>query len=174
MIRRLDAVLPNSGNPKTSYLYNWCAAMKDTSAGCATTRDYTAGQPASPQVGICPGPDDGTGFRLPIGGANSANNEFIKLDIAMGGTGANRNNANTFTNFTTLPASDSTGVYFGGVTSGFYIDGYSRQTENGYWWSSTATDNINASHMSFFSSYTTVNPNRDLAKRYSFAVRCIL
>ncbi len=104
--------IPNNGTAKASYLYNWCAALADTSNACAASvaadanntvingATVTTGTATSqPEVtGICPAP-----FRLPKGGAGATSsdaattaNEFAKLDIEMGGTGANRTSVNTY------------------------------------------------------------------------------
>jgi uncharacterized protein (TIGR02145 family) len=78
-----------------TYLYNWCAAMGDTSTNCATTLAYATNQPAGSVQGICP-----TGWRLPRGGdeattsgdAGTTANEFAILDIAFGGKGQTGHN----------------------------------------------------------------------------------
>lgn len=116
-----DNPIPNYNNPKAFYRYNWCATMGDTSANCATTLGYGAGQPTATTTGICPAP-----FRLPRGTMSASTNDFAILDIAMGGTGASRGNANTFNNW----LNDGAGSK--------YWAGQFRATSNDYvWWSST-------------------------------------
>ena len=167
--------IPNNGSPKASYLYNWCAAMQDTSSTCATTRGYTAGQPAAAQTGICPAP-----FRLPIGGDASGNadtttNEFSKLDIAMGGTGLNRSFANTYNSWMGTGATSTNwlGVLSGyrngdGFSGGLYLQG-----ENGIWWSSMAS--ITGAYNPGLGQYgTSVNPAGSASKNNGYAVRCVL
>ncbi len=114
----------NTAAGQTTYLYNWCAAMADTSTGCATTVGYTGGLPTSPQTGICPAP-----FRLPITTYGN-DNEFIKLDIAMGGTGASRANANTYSLWLGT-GTDSTNWL--GVMGGLYRSGLINRGTLGSW-----------------------------------------
>jgi uncharacterized protein (TIGR02145 family) len=154
------------------YLYNWCAAMGDTSTSCITTRFYTANQPSGGVIGICPAP-----FRLPIGGAGAStsgdasttNNEFAKLDIAMGGTGQNRQYANTYSNWMGTSASS---MAWGGVLSG-RGSGPDAGTA-GYWWSSTAEVSLGAYHLVLLNGHS-VYPAEGRSYNYvPYAVRCIL
>ncbi len=180
--------IPNNGTAKASYLYNWCAALADTSSACSASRaavanntvingaTVTTGTATSqPEVtGICPAP-----FRLPKGGPDAATasnpattaNEFGKLDIAMGGTGIGRSSANTYPLFTGTAATNTNWL---GVLSGNYGSGLNYQGSNGGWWSSTAYDATNAYYLYLYSSYTDVYPANGNGKLYGFAVRCVL
>ena len=180
--------IPNNGSAKASYLYNWCAALADTSSACASSvaaavnntvingaRDTSGTATTQPAVtGICPAP-----FRLPKGGANAATasdpatsaSEFVKLDIAMGGTGIGRSSANTYPLFTGTAATNANWL---GVFSGYYTSGLSVQGSVGGWWSSTAGSGTNAYGLSLNSSSTNVNPAGSNGKIVGFAVRCVL
>ena len=179
--------IPNNGSAKASYLYNWCAALADTSSACAASvaaavnntvisgaRVTTGTATSQPAVtGICPAP-----FRLPKGGPEATSgskdttaNEFGKLDISMGGTGANRTSANTYPLFTGTAATNTNWL---GVLSGLYYDGLYRQGSNGNWWSSTALDATQAYSLFLSSSNTYVNPADYNGKVYGIAVRCVL
>ncbi len=179
--------IPNNGSAKASYLYNWCAALADTSSACAASvaatqyntvisgvRDTSGTATSQPAVtGICPAP-----FRLPKGGpeATSGNkdttaNEFGKLDIAMGGTGANRASANTYPLFTGTAATNTNWL---GVLSGYYYNGLVCQGSEGYWWSSTAYDASSAYYLYLYSSNTNVRPAYSNSKYVGGAVRCVL
>ncbi len=167
--------IPNHNSPKQTYLYNWCAAMGDTSSNCANTQNYSVGQPTTPQTGVCPVP-----FRLPRGGASSAaGNEYATLDIAMGGTGTDRPNANTYSNWTTLPTSDPFGVYFGAKLSGYYdtVDGalLGGQGSTGFYWTSTVCQSgvCNLDPRSA-EQYIKIVSGEHGAPRRDFAIRCIL
>ena len=179
--------IPNNGTAKASYLYNWCAALADTSVNCfasvAATQYNTAingetvtigtatSQPAV--TGICP-----ASFRLPKGGPEATSgskdttaNEFGKLDIAMGGTGANRSSANTYSVWTGTAATNTNWL---GVLSGYYGSGLNYQGSYGYWWSSTASDATYAYNLSLGSSDTYVYPAYNRSKGIGRALRCIL
>ncbi len=170
--------IPNNGSPKASYLYNWCATMGDTSSNCITTGYYTEGQPSAPQTGICPAP-----FRLPQGGpaAISSNpstttNEFAALDIAMGGTGAGRDPANTYPGFIGT-ADNITGTNWHGVFSGSYTGVINFSGITGAWWSSTnaATPVGYYLYVSGSGSGASVYPDRTGANKSSgLSVRCLL
>ncbi len=179
--------IPNNGTAKASYLYNWCAALADTSADCSASVAATANntvidgttvttgtatsQPAV--TGICPAP-----FRLPKGGpqatsgsATTTANEFGKLDISMGGTGANRTSANTYPLFMGTATTDTNWL---GVFSGNYSDGLDDQGNSGRWWSSTAGDVAYAYDLSIYHSSAYVGPAYGAEKFRGYAVRCIL
>ncbi len=170
--------IPNNGNPKSSYLYNWCAAMGDTSRECATTRGYTANQPAGPQTGVCPAP-----FRLPIGGAeatiagnaSTTTNEFAKLDIAMGGTGTNRNPANdTYSKWMGQGTSRDEWL---GTLSGLFRDALEAQGVSGRWWSSMATSNTSVYYMTAVAADTLIWPANTTSSQSAqriVAVNCFL
>ncbi len=180
--------IPNNGSAKASYLYNWCAALADTSSACASSvaavqyntvisgvRDTSGTATTQPAVtGICPAP-----FRLPKGGANATTasdpttsaSEFIKLDIAMGGTGIGRTSANTYSLFTGTAATNTNWL---GVLSGYYNSGFYGQGSYGHWWSSTASSGSSAYHLNLGSGSTEVYPAYSYNKIYGFAVRCVL
>ena len=179
--------IPNNGSAKASYLYNWCAALADTSSACVASQNaavnntvisgatVTTGTTTNQAevTGICPAP-----FRLPKGGpaATSSDkattaNEFAKLDIEMGGTGAGRMYANTYS---TWMGTATTNTNWLGVLSGYYSSGLSGQGSYGYWWSSAAYNGTQAYYLSLDSSYTYVEPAYGNSKVLGFAVRCIL
>ncbi len=179
--------IPNNGSAKASYLYNWCAALADTSSACASSvaaaanntvisgvRDTSGTATTQPAVtGICPAP-----FRLPKGGPEATSgskdttaNEFGKLDIEMGGTGANRTSANTYPLFTGTAATNTNWL---GVLSGLYNSGLGHQGSYGYWWSSTAGSGTGAYGLYLGSSNTQVGPAGNSGKINGFAVRCVL
>jgi uncharacterized protein (TIGR02145 family) len=152
---------------QATYLYNWCAAMGDTSINCATTAGYTGPKDDSSVelIDICPAP-----FRLPI--ASNVSNEFAKLDIAMGGTGKNIPNANAYSNWMGTSASS---MAWGGVYSGAYESRYIIVGNFGYWWSSTAySDSTYANTLHLYGSDSGVNFDKNQYKSSGFAVRCIL
>ena len=180
----------NTAAGQTTYLYNWCAALGDTSTNCAAsvaattnntviggvvnTTGTTTSQPAV--TGICPAP-----FRLPKGGpaatsstAATTANEFAGLDIAMGGTGANRTSANTYPNFMANNNSDATGKSWSGVLGGLFGSGFNGQGTYGYWWSSTASNTSGAYILYLYSSSSIVYPANNNGKNLGFAVRCVL
>ena len=180
----------NTAAGHTTYLYNWCAALGDTSVNCAasvaanTSQTVVAGvttngtDTSQPEVvGICPAP-----FRLPKGGpqattagsyANTAN-EFVRLDIGMGGTGQARNSANTYPNFMANNNADSTGKSWSGVLSGVFSSGFSYQGAYGYWWSSTAINSDSSYLLHLISLSLRVHPANFYSKADSYAVRCVL
>ncbi len=179
--------IPNNGTAKASYLYNWCAALGDTSTDCSASVAATANNTvingttvttgtttSQPEVtGICPAP-----FRLPKGGpeatsssATSTANEFAKLDIAMGGDGTNRSSANTYPLFTGTAVADTNWL---GVLSGYYSNDLVNQDSEGFWWSSTAHNATAAYRLYLRSSDTHVSPAYRSSKINGFAVRCIL
>ncbi|MBR3366156.1 InlB B-repeat-containing protein, partial [Candidatus Saccharibacteria bacterium] len=115
---------------------------------------------------ICP-----KGWRLPVGGTNS---DFKILDKAWGGTGENRNNANTYSIFT--------GDYTQSNYGGFDLPGdlYESQRyvgEAGNW----ITDSFyNSTYPSFGGVYLTafgqsnlVTTNGGFARQQGLSVRCI-
>ena len=179
--------IPNNGSAKASYLYNWCAALADTSSACAASvaaavnntvingaTNTTGTTTTQPEVtGICPAP-----FRLPKGGpaATSSDkattaNEFAKLDIEMGGAGANRAGANTYSAWM---GTATTNTNWLGVLSGYYISGLSYQGSDGLWWSSTANNATNAYYLYLYSGNTRVGPANSSTKEIGRAVRCVL
>ncbi|MBR3414857.1 InlB B-repeat-containing protein [Candidatus Saccharibacteria bacterium] len=133
-------------------LYNWYTATAGTSGS---------------SYDICP-----KGWRLPTGGSSG---EFAALDKAWGGTGAYRNNANTYSTFT--------GAYTSGNNGGFtplpgYINGSLRSVgSSGYWWSSTANGSGVAHYLNLYSSNSNVDPDSyfysNCAGYHGYSVRCV-
>lgn len=107
---------------------------------------------------ICP-----KGWRLPTGGSSG---EFVALDIAYGGNGAIRANANTYSNFI--------GSDMSFVLAGAYVDG-SRDSigTGGFYWSSSMNDGYLAYYMDLTSSSSLVGPKRMVDKSYGLSMRCV-
>ncbi len=177
----------NTAGGVTTYLYNWCAALADTSSRCGASaaatvnntvingvRDTTGTATTQPAVtGICPAP-----FRLPKGGPSASSsdktttaNEFAKLDIAMGGTGANRTSANTYSLWMGTAAANTNWL---GILGGYYYNGFDMRGIYGYWLSSTANGASYAYGSILLSSSTGVYPVNGSIKYYGFSVRCVL
>ncbi|MBQ7040843.1 hypothetical protein IJN73_02125, partial [Candidatus Saccharibacteria bacterium] len=135
--------------------YNFYA----TTLGCSYYQDgLSSGQCASGyiQKDICP-----KGWRLPTGGASG---EFAALDIAMGGTGANRTDTTARDRFLNQASFLYSGYY---SSSQLYYVG-----SNGYWWSSTVYGTYYSYHL-YLSSDGSVGPQNYSGKYYGFAVRCV-
>ncbi|MBQ9029795.1 hypothetical protein IJ114_03470, partial [Candidatus Saccharibacteria bacterium] len=143
---------------RSSYgaLYNWYTATAGTG-----TYNTSSGTVSS---SICP-----KGWRLPTSGTNG---DFAILDIAWGGTGEGRANANTYSTFT--------GAYTSGSNGGFdlpgYIDGSSLKNVGtlGIWWSSTAYSSDRAHYLDLYSGNTRVLPQSYNYKYVGVSVRCIM
>ena len=172
---------------QATYLYNWCAALGDTSANCAASvsavdlgtvdaggiLNSTGSATSQPEVvGICPAP-----FRLPKGGPDvsvvGTVNEFVRLDISMGGTGTYRSNANTYPDFMSTAATDKS---WAGVLSEHFRTGIHNQGV-GYWWTSTASSATKSYGLGLTSSNSAVNitgAGFGHDKLVGFAVRCTL
>ena len=136
-------------------LYNWYTAT-------AGSGKYSTSGTAA--YSICP-----RGWRLPTSGGTSG--EFAKLDIAWGGTGANRDNANTYGNFTGTIADAS---HAGFILAGYrYSSSTNNQGTVGYYWSSTASSSNNAYYLYLSSSYSDVYPSDYDDKYRGFSVRCV-
>lgn len=188
--------IPNNNSPTPTYLYNFCAALADTSASCSASRatntyntvtngavNTTGTATSQPEVqGICPAP-----FRLPKGGPSanpafngsnmeaalaSTANEYVKLDIMMGGNGTNREDATRFSLWTGTSISADNNWF--GVYSGYYNSGFSERGGRGVWWSSTASDGSIVSNMRLIQPPPAVNPSNASNKSYAYAVRCLL
>ncbi|MBQ9029282.1 hypothetical protein IJ114_00740, partial [Candidatus Saccharibacteria bacterium] len=135
--------------------YNWYTATAGTGK-----YETTSGNVSS---SICP-----KGWRLPTGGSSG---EFTALDIAWGGTGSNRTNANTYSTFT--------GAYTEGNNGGFDLAGYIEGSSLGYvgsrgnWWSSTAGSNNNVYSLLLISGNTSVSPQFSYSKHRGLSVRCV-
>lgn len=175
--------IPNNGNPTPSYLYNWCAALGDTSTNCSasagaaqyeTVIDGVAvagdatNQPDA--VGICPAP-----FRLPKGGPDASvdnpdatANEFVRLDIAMGGRAI-------VDTYSLWMGSSAAGDTWEGVLGGYWsFGGLWHQDVLAYWWSSTGSGNSGVYLLSVVKSGSQVMPAGTDTNFYGFPVRCVL
>jgi uncharacterized protein (TIGR02145 family) len=144
-----DTINPNTGVSVCGYFYNWLAIMQNPNAYFNVTNfNYTqgifdVGFTGTPSItnhyqGICP-----DGWHLPSGGTTATASEFITLDIAYGGTGANSQTGTSYTSFW-KPAS-ATAVTSSQAWKGLYPGRVSpnslgEQGTVGYWSSSTYTD----------------------------------
>jgi uncharacterized protein (TIGR02145 family) len=125
------------GTGKCGYFYNWQAAIQLAAAYYGNEVVYPSGTPSVTNhiQGICP-----DGWHLPSGGTTAADSEFVALDLAVGGTGANNQGGILFTNFWGNKT-DGWKVFF----SGYVLDsGYNNvydaaNGERDAWWSSTLT-----------------------------------
>jgi uncharacterized protein (TIGR02145 family) len=129
---------------------------------------------------ICP-----KNWRLPIGGAaptvagdaTDTNNEFSKLDIAMGGTGQDKTSSITYTNWIT---DGIDGKHMNLPLSGYYNNVNNNSVwmgsgTSGYLWASTAYSSTNAWIMALYSSNSRVRPdNSSNVKPYIFNIRCLV
>ena len=96
--------------------YNWYTAT-------AGNGIYNTESGAQINYDICP-----KGWHIPIGGSNTTTNQYVLLDIALGGTGDDRTNANTFSQIADI-FSPASGRIYGSLE---YVG------EGGYYWASTA------------------------------------
>jgi uncharacterized protein (TIGR02145 family) len=128
------------------YIYNWCAALGNSSASCSVA----SGDVADAGADICP-----TGWRLPTGDSNG---ELQSMYSAIGGTHAD------------LVGISSTwrGVYSGGFDPG---TGLVLQSDGGRYWAGTANSSIYGYHLSFNDS--TVNAANSYNKGSGYAIRCV-
>ena len=113
--------------------YNWYSAT------AANDKNDEKINNESTEGDICP-----TGWRLPIGGDtnNALNNDFARLDIALGGTGTA---SNSYTN----PTSSTMASRYKAYPNNFiYSETYSGEdftnwpSESGHYWTSTTGDNL--------------------------------
>ncbi|MBR3365863.1 hypothetical protein IKG48_01940, partial [Candidatus Saccharibacteria bacterium] len=128
-------------------LYNWYTATAGTN---------------SSSYDICP-----KGWRLPTGGPNG---EFVALDKVWGGTGINRDNANTIETFT--------GNYAANANGGFTLAGWIDSSldfidTNGRWWSSTSDGSTNAYNLNLYPPYSGVYPQDSHGRYRGYSVRCV-
>ena len=96
--------------------YNWYTAT-------AGNGIYNTESGAQINYDICP-----KGWHIPIGGSNTTTNQYVLLDIALGGTGDDRTNANTFSQIADI-FSPASGRIYGSLE---YVG------KGGYYWASTA------------------------------------
>jgi uncharacterized protein (TIGR02145 family) len=144
----------DTGNTSYGVLYNYATASAGTSwyGGGITSGNLSQD--------ICP-----KGWRLPTGNSSG---EFVALDKAYGGTGVNRSNANTYSNFT---GSDMSFTFPGIYRSGSHIGA---GTEGFYWSSSQSNSNV-AYHLHIDSPNVTVSPHYDwhsYTKYQGYSIRC--
>ena len=143
-----------STNSAGSYLYNYYTAT----GGPTSNIGYDATQPTGD---ICP-----AGWQLPSGGSGG---DFANLDIAMGGTGANRTDTTArdrfMTGYTTAPVNmNYTGFRYGSST------GYA--TTDAYYWSRTVLNSLNAYYLGFNSSGDLGFQTHNF-KNFGLAIRCV-
>jgi uncharacterized protein (TIGR02145 family) len=161
-----------SGSTQCGYYYNWQAAMQLSSAYYNTNVTYPSSTPSTTAnyiQGICP-----TGWHLPSGGTTEVASEFVNLDKAVGGSGANSQTTTNYTAFwrpTSTTAITSTDPWKG-IYSGYSYDsgGLNAQASAGYWWSSAG---YNAPFAYLLRVYTDVYPQHSSSKGYGFSVRCV-
>ena len=133
-------------------LYNWYAATAGTGTSGMTNANATAD--------ICP-----KGWRLPDGGS-STDKSFKSLDIAMGGTGANRSDSTQRDKYRATP------YLF--PYSGFYYGGPLGQGSYGFWWSRSAYTSSSDAYGFALNSGGGVYPQYYDSKLNGFSVRCVL
>ncbi len=138
-----------------TYLYNWQAAMQNSTAYYNTT--YTG--PTINVQGLCP-----QGWHLPTGGPTG---EQVALDQAIGGTGANhQTSGNAFTFW--RPGGNFLGTYAG------YCDasgGLRDQGTNGNYWSSFQSSTTLAYFVGIYTG--SVYPQNAHDKFCGFSIRCV-
>jgi uncharacterized protein (TIGR02145 family) len=125
---------------------------------------------------ICP-----KNWRLPIGGegattasnAITTNNEFAKLDIAMGGTGQTRTNANTFTKWTTSSIDGQRMSFY--LTGNYSTSGsWGSSNVRGFLWTSTAGSTSTYAYRLNLNSTASEISIAAVTKPNIFTVRCIV
>ena len=144
-----QSLMLKTGVPN-GYLYNWYAATAGTGV-------YGTSAGVNATASICP-----KGWKLPTGGSGG---NFANLDIAYGGSGSNRIDADQRNKFMAAPLNfNYTGYRDGG--SVYYPSDFA------LYWSSTANSEVNAYHLGFNSGggfYPQVNDY----KYFGYAVRCV-
>ena len=130
--------------------YTWAAVIADTTH--YTSEDHNT-------TSICP-----KGWSIPQGNNTSAG--FAKLDIDMGGTGADQDTAEASNRWRKYPANF---LYSGE----FYSSSASRRGSSGFYWSSTAYYADYSYDLGLGS--TSVNPGTDIGDKYlGDTARCVL
>ena len=155
--------LYDSGNSSYGVYYNWYTATAGT--GVSTMVSASNADLTNATESICP-----KGWELPYGGANPTKS-FYALDIAYGGTGANRNDVTARNRFLASPLSF---LYSGGYS---YSSGVMRQGLDYYGWSRSA--GTTAGHAYFFDFNTDSDGSGVFPQNEyhtigcGFAVRCL-
>jgi uncharacterized protein (TIGR02145 family) len=126
------------------YLYNWCAALGNSSPACGQNSGVVDGAGAT----VCP-----AGWRLPT------RHEYSGMYAAIG------NNHSELVGV----SSAWRGVYSGRLEPGY---GLRYQGSNGYYWSSSAANLVNGVNLSMYSNEA-VNTSNSSEKWMGFAVRCV-
>jgi uncharacterized protein (TIGR02145 family) len=148
------------------YYYNWQAAMQ--ASGAYYNVSYTT--PSYPWQGICP-----DGWHLPRGGTDDSS-EFITLDKAVGGTGANSQTGANYVHFWKVTINNvitSTDPWKG-VLAGASINnsgGLIDQSLYGNWWSSTESSATNTYCLYIYSS--NMHPQYNVNNNDGRSLRCI-
>ena len=148
-----------TGNINYGNYYNWYAATAGT--GLGTMSSASATNLTNATDSICP-----KGWRLPDGG-ESQNGSFSELDIAIGGTGANRTDV---AQRDKLLASPYSFPYSGGYA---YAGGSQQQGFAGLWWTRSATKSSGVAYDLRIQSANTVHPQHGNAVGWGFSVRCL-
>lgn len=133
--------------------YNWYTATAGNGA-------YNTTASTTISYDICP-----KGWHLPVGNdAANRYNQFAALDEALGGTGVNRNSANTYTQMADIFSND--GFIYGSLD---YVD------TRGYYWTSTShSSNVfNAGMFYMGADSNGVNPRSWDYKIDGHSIRCI-
>ncbi len=151
--------------------YTWDAAMANTNYYNTTTVDANGFTPSEAAgTSLCP-----TGWKLPYGrdtGKGATTGGFSYLDIQLGGTGTTSNSSSTPTGadmskiYRTYP---NNFIYSGEalITSVYY------RGSNGFYWSSTASDDFNSYRLALESSG--VRPgSTSFYKYYGYSIRCLV
>ena len=144
-----QSLMLKTGVPN-GYLYNWYAATAGTGV-------YGTSAGVNATASICP-----KGWKLPTGGSGG---NFANLDIAYGGSGSNRTDADQRNKFMAAPLNfNYTGYRDGGSVN--YPSDFA-----GYW-SSTAYSEVGAYRLGFYSGGY-FSPQGGSNKYVGFAVRCV-
>ncbi|MBQ3353478.1 InlB B-repeat-containing protein [Candidatus Saccharibacteria bacterium] len=161
---------PTSGSTSIySYgnYYTWAAAMANVKQYTGPTGTDDEGKTSeTAKTSLCP-----TGWRLPYGrntGNGSTAGGFSNLDIALGGTGANQSSTAGTTQSKAWRSYPNNFLYSGY----FSTSSASSRGSYGYYWSSTAVNNLSSSRLYLDSSlvYPGTNGNN---KYYGLSIRCV-
>ena len=112
----------------------------------------------------------GAGQAATSSDATTTSNEFAKLDIEIGGTGANRASANTYSLWMGTAADNTNWL---GMPSGYYYSGFDYRGNLGGW-SSTAHSASYVYVLTSLSNNARITPASNFDKDYGFSVRCVL
>ncbi len=113
------------------------------------------------QTTLCPSP-----WRVP------SVDDFINLDKAMGGTGVNRNSANTFAYYISVSGEtyNWAGAYAGACYNSGTLDYQGSRT---HYWSATESNSNHGYHLGVGTTYSHVFPQYSNNKYYGFTLRCV-